>query len=760
MDAKQNDDPPGRYRCTERQWNDWNWQIKNRIRTIEQFKEIFGIDPSSVRLEEVIKRYPFAITPYYASLIKKFDYSDPIFAQSVPNMYELEDSKYLSDDPLHESEEMAVPFLVHRYKDRALLMSTSTCSMYCRHSLAKGSRILMSDLSEKNIEDVAVGDHVISHTGNLCRVYDVFNRKYSKDIIDIKTSKNLKITTTQEHPFLVIKREDILCNSGKKRSICKPNSAFCKKRHKRRETSFIPKFIDASHIEKGDFIATPRYKNDSVIKYKDVDMGYLIGLYLSEGDLPKRGTGEYICARFSFGYKEKETLAKSVVEISDKMGYRKATISAYKEKSHCYAKIFDKDLCEFLNQNIGIYSHCKKMSNEILYNSSDDFLFNILRGCVDGDGHVRISNREQGAIHSIEFNTSSEIMANQIFMISSKLGFKPSFYPYNPNGRTSKLNGRIIKSNRVIYRIRLNGKDDYNKWFKREKDIKNDKSMAFCTDQYVFSEVVKVVNHKKYKEDDLFYDLSVERDESYVANKMIVHNCTRKRMAGKKECHISSKRLDKIRSYLSKHSEIHDVIVSGGDPFTQENSFIEEILETLRAIPHIEIIRFGTRTPVVMPQRITPKLVALLKKYKPLWINTHFNHPSEITPESSAACRRIVDGGIPMGNQTVLLKGVNDNSEIIKELCRKLITIGVKPYYIYQSDLVRGSEHFRTSLQVGIDIMKDLRGRLSGIAIPTFVVDAPGGKGKIPVLPNYYLGKKGNLHRLVNYEGEEVIYPD
>jgi lysine 2,3-aminomutase len=231
-------------------------------------------------------------------------------------------------------------------------------------------------------------------------------------------------------------------------------------------------------------------------------------------------------------------------------------------------------------------------------------------------------------------------------------------------------------------------------------------------------------------------------------------------MVGKKECHISSKRLVKIKSYLLKHDEIKDVIVSGGDPFTQENSFIEEILETLRSVPHIEIIRFGTRTPVVMPQRITPKLVALLKKYKPLWINTHFNHPSEITPESSAACRRIVDGGIPMGNQTVLLKGVNDDSEIIKELCRKLITIGCRPYYLYQCDLVKGVDHFRTPVEKGMEIMSDLRGRLSGIAIPTFVVDAPGGKGKIPVLPNYYLGKKGNLHYLKNYEGEEVIYPD
>jgi len=366
---EESEPPQKRFRCTQKQWNDWNWQISNRIRTIKQFKEIFNIDPSTLKLEEVIKKYPFAITPYYASLIKKLDYTDPIFAQSVPNVFELEDSKYLVDDPLNESEEMAVPFLVHRYKDRALLLSTTTCSTLCRF-------------------------------------------------------------------------------------------------------------------------------------------------------------------------------------------------------------------------------------------------------------------------------------------------------------------------------------------------------------------------------------------------------CTRKRMVGKKECHISSKRLEKIKSYLLQHEEIKDVIVSGGDPFTQENSFIEEILETLRPIPHIDIIRFGTRVPVVLPQRITPKLVAMLKKYKPLWINTHFNHSSEITPESIEACRKIIDAGIPMGNQTVLLKGVNDNSETMKELCRNLIKIPVKPYYLYSADLVRGSEHFRTPVEQGINIMADLRGRLSGIAIPTFVIDAPGGKGKIPILPNYYIGKKDNLHYLKNFEGEEVIYPD
>lgn len=237
-------------------------------------------------------------------------------------------------------------------------------------------------------------------------------------------------------------------------------------------------------------------------------------------------------------------------------------------------------------------------------------------------------------------------------------------------------------------------------------------------------------------------------------------HCTRKRMAGKKESHISSKRLAVIKDYLLKHTEVRDVIISGGDPLTQENSVLEEVLETVRSIPSIDIIRIGTRIPVVLPQRITPKLISLLKKYKPLWINTHFNHPQEVTREAIAACRKIIDAGIPMGNQTVLLKGVNDSPEIIESLCRALIKIPIKPYYLYQCDLVNGVEHFRTPLERGIDIMKHLRGRLSGIAIPTFVVDAPGGRGKIPVLPQYYLGREGNMHKFINYEGLPVEYPD
>lgn len=362
--------PLKRFKCSEHQWNDWKWQLKNRIRTVDDFNKFFPEeDISNLNLEKVILKYPFAITPYYASQIKRFSYEDPVYALSIPQEKELIDPSFLSDDPLHESEDMAVPFLVHRYKDRCLLMCTSTCSSYCRH-------------------------------------------------------------------------------------------------------------------------------------------------------------------------------------------------------------------------------------------------------------------------------------------------------------------------------------------------------------------------------------------------------CTRKRLAGKKECHISSKRLEKIKSYLQSHTEVRDVIISGGDPLTQENSLIEEVLKTVRSVSHIDIVRIGTRIPVVLPQRITPKLISLLKKFKPLWINTHFNHPQEITEESIKACRKIIDAGIPMGNQTVLLKGINDDPLIIEELCRKLIKIPIKPYYLYQCDLVRGVDHFRTPLEKGIEIMAHLRGRLSGIAIPTFVVDAPEGKGKIPVLPQYYKGKKGGVHKMVNYQGLEVLYPD
>lgn len=237
-------------------------------------------------------------------------------------------------------------------------------------------------------------------------------------------------------------------------------------------------------------------------------------------------------------------------------------------------------------------------------------------------------------------------------------------------------------------------------------------------------------------------------------------HCTRKRVAGQVETVISASNLRRAVEYLAAHPEIKDVVVSGGDPFTMSTSVLERILRAVRSVSSVEIIRVGTRTPVVMPMRITDELVQMLRRYHPLFVNTHFNHPNEVTDEARAACARLADAGIPVGNQTVLLRGINDNTETLSTLFRELVRTRVKPYYLFQCDLVKGVEHFRTPIQTGIDIMDGLRGRLSGLAIPTFVVDAPHGGGKIPVLPNYLVARSGRETVLRNFEGVLTSYPE
>lgn len=241
---------------------------------------------------------------------------------------------------------------------------------------------------------------------------------------------------------------------------------------------------------------------------------------------------------------------------------------------------------------------------------------------------------------------------------------------------------------------------------------------------------------------------------------MYCRHCTRKRVTGCRETRISAARLGRTVEYLKSHPGIRDVVVSGGDPFTMTTSAIETVLSALRSVPSVEIIRIGTRTPVTLPFRITSDLVSMLRKYQPVWVNTHFNHPVEITPESAAACAMLADAGIPVGNQTVLLRGVNDTPAVMEELLRGLIRMRVRPYYLFQCDLVRGIEHFRTPLARGIEIMEHLRGRLSGIAIPTFVVDLPGGSGKVPVLPEYVVSRRADATVFRNSEGIEVSYPE
>lgn len=239
---------------------------------------------------------------------------------------------------------------------------------------------------------------------------------------------------------------------------------------------------------------------------------------------------------------------------------------------------------------------------------------------------------------------------------------------------------------------------------------------------------------------------------------MNCRHCTRRRLVGDTDVDMPEDNVSAAIEYIRTTPTVRDVLLSGGDPFVLPDARLRSILERLRAIPHVEIIRIGTRTPVVLPQRITDDLVGMLREFHPLWVNVHFNHPKEITAEAKAACERLANAGIPLGNQSVLLRGVNDDPIVMKKLVHKLMTVRVRPYYIYQCDLSLGISHFRTSVAKGIEIIESLRGHTTGLAVPTFVVDAPGGGGKIPVMPNYLISMAEGKAILRNYEGVITSY--
>ncbi|MDD4357520.1 MAG: KamA family radical SAM protein [Smithellaceae bacterium] len=237
--------------------------------------------------------------------------------------------------------------------------------------------------------------------------------------------------------------------------------------------------------------------------------------------------------------------------------------------------------------------------------------------------------------------------------------------------------------------------------------------------------------------------------------------CTRSRIFGRQhQCFIDSAKWEKALAYIESNPNVRDVLLSGGDPLTLSDDRIEWLLSRLKDIPHVELIRIGTKVPTVLPQRITPALVSMLKKYHPLWMSIHITHPDELTPEMSAACIRLADAGIPLGSQTVLLAGINDSVSTMTRLVHGLLQIRVRPYYLYQCDPIPGSSHFRTPISKGLEIIQGLRGHTTGYAVPTYVVDAPGGGGKIPLLPEYAIGwDKGDL-LMRNYEGNVFRYPD
>ncbi|HNV43455.1 MAG: lysine 2,3-aminomutase [Spirochaetes bacterium] len=241
---------------------------------------------------------------------------------------------------------------------------------------------------------------------------------------------------------------------------------------------------------------------------------------------------------------------------------------------------------------------------------------------------------------------------------------------------------------------------------------------------------------------------------------MYCRHCTRRRFAGQTDNPASPELIDQAIEYIKKTKTVRDVLISGGDPLTLGTDQLEKIIAKVRAIPHVEIIRIGSRVPVVLPQRIDEQLVNMLKKYHPLFLNTHFNHPKEITEESKKACEMLANAGIPLGNQTVLLRGINDDAMVMKKLMQKLLTIRVKPYYIYQCDLSQGIEHFRTKVSKGIEIIEMLRGHTTGFAVPTFVIDAPGGGGKTPIMPNYLISMSPKNVIVRNYEGFIAKYEE
>ena len=241
---------------------------------------------------------------------------------------------------------------------------------------------------------------------------------------------------------------------------------------------------------------------------------------------------------------------------------------------------------------------------------------------------------------------------------------------------------------------------------------------------------------------------------------MYCRHCTRRRFAGQNDNALPLSQIDNAIEYIKKTPQIRDVLLSGGDALLMSDENLEYIIKKLREIPHVEIIRIGSRAPVVMPQRITDEFVSMIKKYHPIWINTHFNHPNEITEESKIACEKMADAGIPLGNQSVLLRGINDCTHVMKKLVNDLVKIRVRPYYIYQCDLSNGLEHFRTSVSKGIEIIEGLRGHTSGYCVPTFVVDAPGGGGKTPVMPNYVISQGSNKVILRNFEGVITTYTE
>jgi len=292
----------------------------------------------------------------------------------------------------------------------------------------------------------------------------------------------------------------------------------------------------------------------------------------------------------------------------------------------------------------------------------------------------------------------------------------------------------------------------------------------------IFKQSFPVISEMEVQKNDMLDPLHEDKDSPVpglthrypdrvlllISNKcaMYCRHCTRKRRVGDQDTIPSREQIMQGIEYIRQSPRIRDVLLSGGDPFLLSTDYLDWILSELKKIEHVEVIRIGTRTPAVLPYRITDELIEMLKKHQPLWINTHFNHPRELTASSKSALRKLADAGIPLGNQSVLLSGINDCPRIMRSLVHKLVANRVRPYYLYQCDLSEGLSHFRTPVGKGIEILESLIGHTSGFCVPTYVIDAPGGGGKIPVMPNYLISWSTNKVILRNYEGVITTYKE
>ncbi len=334
--------------------------------------------------------------------------------------------------------------------------------------------------------------------------------------------------------------------------------------------------------------------------------------------------------------------------------------------------------------------------------------------------------------------------------ITSSAGLKKRFPGLDLNSIDETANAYPMRINPYYYNL-INNIDDplWRQAVPSKLELTDDVCIADPLAEESLSPVPNLVH--KYPDRVLFL----------VNNQcaMYCRFCTRKRKVGTNRMPINDAGIEAGLDYIRRTPKVRDVLVSGGDPFLLSDDRLDWLLGELRAIPSVDIIRIGTRTPCVLPMRITKKLVKILRRYHPLYINTHFNHPAEITTEAKKACTRLADAGIPLGCQTVLLRGVNDNSQTIQKLLRSLLKIRVKPYYLFQGDLTLGSNHFRTPINTGLEIMRSLIGHVSGMAIPTYALDAPGGGGKIPLSPEYIISHGDDLI-FKNYLGKICSYPD